>query len=64
MIAYGATVDNVSNDPSAQFLPYVTATPLAQQAAGTSRKGSSKPLALALILAFVGVGAGVVIAKR
>lgn len=64
LIAYGATVDNVSNDPSAQFLPpYVTATQIAQRAR-PSRGGSSTPIKLALVLAMLGVGAGIVIAKR
>lgn len=64
LIAYGATVDNVTNDPSAQFLSYVTATPLAAQRARPSRGGSSTPITLALILAMLGVGAGIVIARR
>ena len=63
LIAYGATVDNVSNDPSAQFLPYGTATQVAQ-GARPSRGGSSTPIKLALVLALLGVGAGIVIAKR
>ncbi len=64
LIAYGATVDNVSNDPSAQFLPpYVTATPLVARA-GTPRRGSSTPVRLALILAMLGAAAGIVIAKK
>jgi hypothetical protein len=63
LIAYGATIDNVSNDPSAQFLSYVTVPQLAQRAE-PSRGGSSTPLKLALILAMLGVGAGMVLAKR
>jgi hypothetical protein len=63
LIAYGATVDNVSNDPSAQFLPYITATQIAQRAR-PSRGGSSTPIKLALVLAMLGVGAGIVMAKR
>jgi hypothetical protein len=63
LIVYGATVDNITNDPSAQFMPYITGTPLVARA-GTPRSGSSKPIQLALILALVGVGAGLVIAKR
>ncbi|HEY1252740.1 MAG TPA: hypothetical protein VGH97_16285 [Thermoanaerobaculia bacterium] len=59
LIAYGATVDNVSNDPSAQFLQYLTSPPLAQ---GT--RTPSAPVLLALVVAMVGVGAGIVIAKR
>ena len=63
LIAYGATVDNVTNDPSAQFLPYITGTPVAQ-GTGTSRRGSSAPLKLAVVLAMLGVGAAIVIGKR
>ncbi len=63
LIAYGATVDNVTNDPSAQFMPYITGTPVAQ-GTGTSRHGSSAPLKLAVVLAMLGVGAAIVIAKR
>jgi len=63
LIAYGATVDNVSNDPSAQFLPYVTGTPVAQEARA-SRGGPSAPLKVALVLAMLGVGAAIVISKR
>lgn len=64
LIAYGATVDNTSNDPSAQFLPpYVTATTIAQRT-GTKGRGSSTPIKLALILAMLGTAAGIVIAKR
>jgi hypothetical protein len=65
LIAYGATVDNVTNDPSAQFLSYVTAAPLVAQRAGTSRGGgSSASVKLALVLAMLGAGAGIVIARR
>jgi hypothetical protein len=63
LIAYGATVDNVSNDASAQFLPYVTDTQLGQRTE-PPRGRSSTPLMLAVILAMLGVGAGAVIAKR
>lgn len=64
LIAYGATVDNVTNDSSAQFLPpYVTDTPLAQ-GAEPSRSKSSSPLMVAAILAMLGLGVGAVIAKR
>ena len=62
VIAYGATIDNVTNDPSAQFLPYVNATRVAQ--AAHHRSGPSAPIQLALVLAALGVGAGIVIAKR
>ncbi len=62
LIAYGATVDNVTNDPSAQFLPpYVTETPLAHR---TEPKRARSPLVMAVILAMVGLGAGAAIAKR
>jgi len=62
LIAYGATVDNVTNDPSAQFLQLVTPNPVAQ--AAPARGGPSAPIQLALVLAALGVGAGIVIAKR
>jgi hypothetical protein len=64
LIAYGATIDNISNDPSAQFL--TPATPPAQlaQRTGPARGGPSLPLKLALILGLLGAAAGVVIAKR
>ncbi|MEP6995680.1 MAG: hypothetical protein ABI968_14250 [Acidobacteriota bacterium] len=64
LIAYGATIDNVSNDPSAQFLSFVPATPIAQQTEAP-RRGSSTPMKLALLLAMLGAGgAAIVIAKR
>lgn len=63
LIAYGATIDNVTNDASAQFLPYVTDTQLGQRTE-PSRSRSSTPLMLAVILALLGVGVGAVIAKR
>jgi hypothetical protein len=62
LIAYGATVDNVTNDPSAQIMPYVSPTQVAQ--AAPRRGGPSAPIQLALVLAALGVGAGIVIAKR
>lgn len=62
LIAYGATIDNVTNDPSAQFLQDVSPNQTAQ--AGHGRGGPSAPIQLALVLAALGVGAGIVIAKR
>jgi hypothetical protein len=62
LIAYGATVDNVTNDPSAQIMTYVVPNPIAQ--AGHGRGAPSAPIQLALVLAALGVGAGIVIAKR
>jgi hypothetical protein len=64
LIAYGATIDNISNDPSAQFLtPATPPTQLAQRTV-PARGGPSLPLKLALILGLLGAAAGVVIAKR
>ena len=63
LIAYGATVDNVTNDASAQFLPYVTVPAVAQKTE-PSRSRSSSPLMVAGILAILGLGIGAAIAKR
>ena len=60
LIAYGATIDNVTNDASAQFMPYITGTQLAQKSEPARDRSS---LVLAVILAMVGLGAGAVIAK-
>jgi hypothetical protein len=65
LIAYGATVDNVTNDASAQFMQYTNVTnQIAERSAPRSRGGASAPIQLALALAALGVGAGIVIAKR
>ena len=57
LIAYGASVDNVTNDPSAQFLSYATATPVAQ-GARPSRGGSSTPSRAGLDPRRAGRGSG------
>ncbi|HEY2798245.1 MAG TPA: hypothetical protein VGK26_10180 [Thermoanaerobaculia bacterium] len=64
LIAYGATVDNVTNDPSAQIMSYVTPATSSAERSETPRGGSSAPIQLALLVAALGVGAGLVIAKR
>ena len=62
LIVYGATVDNVTNDASAQFLPpYINDTQVAQR---TEPRRARSPFLMAVILAMVGLGAGAVIAKR
>jgi hypothetical protein len=63
LIAYGATVDNVTNDPSAQFMPYVSGSHIAQ---GTVPRRSpfGTGILLAVVLAMLGVGVSVVVVKR
>jgi PKD repeat protein len=62
VIAYGATVDNVTNDPSAQFMTYGAAT---QTADATPRRGSAAtPILFAALLAMLGAAIGAVVARR
>jgi hypothetical protein len=64
LIAYGATIDNITNDSSIQFLQYINVPDQTAEHIPARRGGSSVPVQLALVLALVGAGAAVVIAKR
>ncbi len=62
LIVYGATVDNVTNDPSAQFLSYTASTQTADAAPRT--RGAVAAALFAAVLAALGLGVGAVVAKR
>ena len=62
VIVYGATVDNVTNDSSVQFMTYGTATQTA--GARPARGSAATPLLFAAILAALGAAIGAVVAKR
>jgi PKD repeat protein len=63
LIVYGATVDNVTNDPSAQFLSTAAATQTAD-AAPRTRGAAVAATLFAAVLAALGLGVGAVVAKR
>jgi hypothetical protein len=63
LIVYGATVDNVTNDPSTQFLDYAAGSQIAD-AAKRTRDPRSKPLLVAALVALLGIGVGAVLGKR
>jgi PKD repeat protein len=63
LIVYGATVDNVTNDPSAQFLSYTAGTQTAE-AAPRTRGAAVAATLFAAVLAALGLGVGAVVAKR
>ncbi len=62
VIIYGATVDNVTNDSSAQFMTYGTAVQTAQ--AKPARSSSATPILFAALLAALGAAIGAVVVKR
>ena len=62
VIIYGATVDNVTNDSSAQFMTYGTAVQTAQ--AKPARSSSATPILFAALLAALGAAIGAVVIKR
>jgi hypothetical protein len=62
LIAYGATVDNVTNDPSAQFMPYTAGGQVAQEI--PRRTPFATRILLAALVAMLGVGVGVAVVKR
>ena len=64
LIAYGATVDNVTNDSSAQFLSYAPTQIASARASGGRRSPSATPLLFAAVLAMLGVGVGAVVSRR
>lgn len=64
LIVYGATVDNTTNDPSAQFLSFGSAAPGIGDATPRRPGTVRAPLVLAAILAALGLGVGAVVAKR
>ncbi|HEY4230845.1 MAG TPA: hypothetical protein VGO79_11785, partial [Thermoanaerobaculia bacterium] len=63
LIVYGATVDNVTNDPSAQFLSY-TASNQTADAAPRARGAAVAATLFAAVLAALGLGVGAVVARR
>ncbi|HEY1252743.1 MAG TPA: PKD domain-containing protein [Thermoanaerobaculia bacterium] len=63
LIVYGATVDNVTNDPSAQFLSYTAAVQTAQ-AAPRSRASAIGAMLFAAVLAALSLGVGAVVIRR
>jgi hypothetical protein len=63
LIVYGATVDNITNDPSAQFMSYATSIPVALNTE-TPRARLTSRLLLAVLVAVFGLGIGGVIARR
>jgi PKD repeat protein len=63
LIVYGATVDNITNDPSAQFMTYTTSVPVAEKI-DHPRWRLTNPLLLAVLVAMLGLGFGGVIARR
>jgi PKD repeat protein len=68
LIVYGATVDNVTNDPSAQFLNYTAATQTADATPLTvtrpRTRGAVAAALFAAVLAALGLGVGAVVARR
>ena len=63
LIVYGATVDNTTQDPSAQFMSYDTGVASAQKT-GRPHESRTSPLLLAVLVAILGLGFGGVIARR
>lgn len=63
LIAYGATVDNVTNDSSAQFLAYAAGGQLARSETPLRRPGLA-PVLFAAVLALLGSGVGAVVTGR
>jgi PKD repeat protein len=68
LIVYGATVDNVTNDPSAQFLSYTSSTQTADvtplSVTRPRTRGAVAAALFAAVLAALGLGVGAVVARR